>query len=108
MSKPPANKKVTAQTQAQLVQYYTGPLPDPKSLREYDQLMPGLAERIIKMAELEQSCKIKAIEQEQNRNDQITKLCRKAPGFSHGELSSLTLIRKICPRLGLERVLSML
>ena len=70
MQKPPANKNIAAQSKV-VQQFYTGPLPDPKSLREYDQFMPGLAERIIKMAELEQACKIKAIEQDQNRNSLI-------------------------------------
>lgn len=36
-----------------LHQSFTGPLPPPKLLSEYDQVLPGLAERIVKMAETE-------------------------------------------------------
>ena len=32
---------------------FTGPLPRPETLREYDQVLPGLAERIVLMAEKE-------------------------------------------------------
>lgn len=33
--------------------YQEGPLPDPSSLGEYDQVLPGLADRIVNMAEEE-------------------------------------------------------
>ncbi|MHB8371078.1 MAG: DUF2335 domain-containing protein [Leptospirales bacterium] len=36
------------------MQVHTGPLPDPETLRKYDDLLPGTAERIITMAEREQ------------------------------------------------------
>lgn len=35
----------------QLQQHYSGPLPQPEALAKYDQIVPGAAERIIKMAE---------------------------------------------------------
>lgn len=34
-------------------QHYCGPLPQPEDLAKYDQIVPGAAERIIKMAEKE-------------------------------------------------------
>ena len=33
---------------------FSGPLPPPTALREYDAIMPGLAERLVQMAEQEQ------------------------------------------------------
>ena len=56
MSKP---SKPQAVRQAQQVQVShqtirQGPLPAPEDLQRYDQLLPGAAERIIKMAEMEQ------------------------------------------------------
>ena len=32
-------------------QAYSGPIPDPESLARYEQIQPGFAERIVKMAE---------------------------------------------------------
>lgn len=37
----------------QVQQHYSGPLPQPEALAQYDQIVPGAAERIIKMAEKE-------------------------------------------------------
>ena len=34
-------------------QYYSGPIPSPENLAKYDEIHPGLAERIIQMAESE-------------------------------------------------------
>ncbi len=36
-------------------QHYSGPLPHPDTLARYDEIVPGAAERIIKMAEKEMS-----------------------------------------------------
>ena len=33
---------------------HSGPLPPPRQLREYEQALPGLAERIVRLAEAEQ------------------------------------------------------
>lgn len=35
----------------EIVTIHTGPLPSPETLREYDQALPGLADRIVSMAE---------------------------------------------------------
>lgn len=45
----PAEKKQLIQVQ----QHYSGPLPHPDALEKYDQIVPGAAERIIRMAEKE-------------------------------------------------------
>jgi uncharacterized membrane protein len=37
--------------QAQFVQQHSGPLPDPETFRSYDLVVPGAAERILRMAE---------------------------------------------------------
>ena len=43
---------------AQLIQqrtYFSGPIPEPETLARYNDVMPGLGERIVSMAELEQT-----------------------------------------------------
>ena len=42
-------------TVTQTVTQYTGPLPHPKHLQEYENTLPGAADRILKMAEYELS-----------------------------------------------------
>lgn len=37
------------------VSKYEGPIPDPASLQQYENIQPGFAERLLKMAELEQA-----------------------------------------------------
>ncbi len=46
---------VEVATQKQVTLEYAGPIPDPLSLAQYDKIVPGAAERILSMAELEQS-----------------------------------------------------
>ena len=51
---PPAQNNSTPTTQQTITQVaFTGPLPHPASLKEYDTVLPGLAERIVTMAEAE-------------------------------------------------------
>ncbi len=40
-------------------QYYCGPIPDPDSLAKYESISPGFANRLLVMAEIEQSERIK-------------------------------------------------
>lgn len=40
------------------VQQYSGPLPLPEQLEKYEEVLPGAAERIFKMAEENQKCEI--------------------------------------------------
>ena len=46
----PANQQST-NLSLQHRQAYSGPIPDPDSLAKYEQIQPGFAERIMKMAE---------------------------------------------------------
>lgn len=45
--------KITARVVHQ-VSMHSGPLPDPRTLAEYEQVQPGFAERIVSMAEKQQ------------------------------------------------------
>jgi uncharacterized membrane protein len=49
--KPAKNQTVNMAVQHQ--QAYSGPIPDPDSLARYEQIQPGLTERIMNMAEKE-------------------------------------------------------
>lgn len=53
-----AQSQGMASSQAQIEvttgRFYTGPIPEPQTLAEYERINPGLADRIIKMAEKEQ------------------------------------------------------
>jgi uncharacterized membrane protein len=49
---PPQKNPTTVQTQVQF-QQISGPLPDPETLKHYDSIQPGFAERIVRMAEAE-------------------------------------------------------
>lgn len=46
-------KQQSTNIELQHHQAYSGPIPDPDSLAKYEQIQPGFAERIIKMAEEE-------------------------------------------------------
>jgi len=49
---PAQSNSVSASAQKTFTQVaFTGPLPHPASLKEYDNVLPGLAERIVTMAE---------------------------------------------------------
>lgn len=50
----PAQPQVIAQQHMQ-VRHHSGPIPAPQDLFQYDQLLPGTADRIIAMAEREQA-----------------------------------------------------
>ncbi len=51
---PPQTNSAPAAKQQTITQVaFTGPLPHPSSLKEYDNVLPGLAERIVTMAEAE-------------------------------------------------------
>ena len=41
--------------------YFAGPLPPPDFLREYENIIPGAADRILKLAEKEQDSRVKRI-----------------------------------------------
>ena len=52
---PPAQTNSAPASQQQTITQvaFTGPLPHPSALKEYDNVFPGLAERIVTMAEAE-------------------------------------------------------
>jgi uncharacterized membrane protein len=58
----PAEKNHLVQVQ----QHYSGPLPHPDALARYDEIVPGAAERIIRMAE-------KEMEHRHSTDDQLNK-----------------------------------
>ena len=47
-------RQTTQQVQFHQQKIHTGPLPTPEDLQQYDLILPGAAERIINMAEIEQ------------------------------------------------------
>ncbi len=58
-SKPPASRKPNQQviSRTQTVMHH-GPLPDPQTLAQYENLQPGMLERIVSMAEADQRHRI--------------------------------------------------
>jgi uncharacterized membrane protein len=48
---PPAKRKEVVMIAAQIVEHHSGPLPPPRMLAEYEKILPGLADRIVGMAE---------------------------------------------------------
>ena len=53
MEKPDPKKEARVEAVMRRSQSYSGPLPMPEDLEKYDQVVPGAAERIIRMAEKE-------------------------------------------------------
>ena len=49
----PVKQQSNSNIALQHSQLYSGPIPDPESLARYEQIQPGFAERIIRMAEQE-------------------------------------------------------
>lgn len=55
----PSNQKKTHQSIAVSQQkFYSGPIPDAESLQKYEEVCPGFAERLMRMAEKEQEERI--------------------------------------------------
>lgn len=42
-------------------EYYSGPIPDPDTLAKYEQIHPGITEKIVAMAEADQAANIKGM-----------------------------------------------
>lgn len=59
VNRPPARRQKGAPTIAQVqqtrIEQHSGPIPSPDVLAKYEQMLPGTAERIIRMAETQQS-----------------------------------------------------
>lgn len=62
---------------------FRGPLPPPQILEEYDKIVPGSAERILKMAEEQQKHRFK-IENKVATIESITSICGIVAGFILG------------------------
>lgn len=62
---------------------FEGPLPHPEILKRYDEIVPGLAERIVAMAEKEQDARLSIAKEETDQKSQLEKsqrpLVRTAP-----------------------------
>lgn len=48
---------------------FSGPIPSPSDLAAYDVTLPGLAERLVRMAEEEQAQRLQSIRREEDRKD---------------------------------------
>lgn len=68
------------QTQVQVERFYTGPIPEPQALAAYENINPGLATRIVTMAEKEQGHRHK-IENRRNWAQILTTLLGQVFGF---------------------------
>ena len=67
-------------------QHHSGPLPSPDTLARYEQLMPGLADRIVQMAEREQEHAItaqqKALESDIRAREATLRLQNRGQSFA--------------------------
>lgn len=68
---------LTTTSHSETTEYYTGPLPHPDALKKYDEFMPGLAERIVRMAEKEQAYRIDTTNREEDQKDKLLKIAEK-------------------------------
>lgn len=57
--------------------FFTGPLPHPDTLEQYEKILPGIAERIVKMAEAEQKARHSAIEQDGRNKTALVEIANK-------------------------------
>jgi uncharacterized membrane protein len=79
----PPQRQTSPKPQAQLIhQQWQGPLPSPVALEQFNQIVPGGAERIFKMVEEEQAHRIK---------HEQTKLEASAGDFKRGSWMGWTL-----------------
>lgn len=67
---------------------FFGPIPHPDVLVKYEEKFPGLAERIIRMAEDEQNCRLDAIKQEEKQKEKLLQI---AEGESRHAIRSQTV-----------------
>jgi len=79
-----------ASTQLAMISSHVGPLPSPEVLLRYEQAVPGIAERIIRMAEKEQQRRIDA---DQNSHDlEMQKQKNSVDNYKRGLIASLFFI----------------
>ena len=58
MSSPAKRQQTTKHNVSQVQTAWSGPLPAPEAVKRFDEIIPGGAERIFRMAELEQQHRI--------------------------------------------------
>lgn len=68
---------LTTTSHSETTEYYTGPLPHPEALKKYEDFMPGLAERIVRMAEKEQAYRIDTTSREESQKDKLLEIAEK-------------------------------
>ena len=67
---PPPTSLIAAQKR----EVFEGPLPHPDILQKYEQIIPGIAERIVQMAEREQDIRAQTVASEDARKDALVAL----------------------------------
>ncbi|MFN8436906.1 MAG: DUF2335 domain-containing protein [Cytophagales bacterium] len=96
-SQKPNTQSSSITLSTQTTNLYSGPIPNPESLEKYEQILPGAADRILKMAELEQKSRLennsKLIEIESKSLDFEYKNFRRGQVFA---LSSVFVIVGFC------------
>lgn len=77
MNNPPSRGQGPRQHQVQQVEHhYAGPIPPPASMEHYERILPGLADRIVKMAEQAQAA---SLQMEKTQIDAVAHVTRLAP-----------------------------
>ena len=80
---PPPTSLIAAQKR----EVFEGPLPHPDILQKYEQIMPGIAERIVQMAEREQDIRAQTVASEDARKDALVALAQNENDRTHRALN---------------------
>lgn len=75
-----------------VLEHYSGPLPAPRQLAEYDQILPGAADRILKMAESELATKNRSLDKLVDTESKATLRVANSHVLVVGALSLATVI----------------
>lgn len=76
---PPPTSLIAAQKR----EVFEGPLPHPDILQKYEQIIPGIAERIVQMAEREQDIRAQTVASEDARKDALVALAQNENDRTH-------------------------
>ena len=103
------NKKPSAKVAAQVddarivesrqTLHFSGPLPPASALGAYDEVLPGLAERIVKMAEKEQDARLQAERDVLLENKKMIDLAARGQRFAFILVGASLLCGTICALL---------
>ena len=80
---PPPTSLIAAQKR----EVFEGPLPHPDILQKYEQIIPGIAERIVQMAEREQDIRAQTVASEDARKDALVALAQNENDRTHRALN---------------------